>query len=364
MTAIHVVYTCDRNLFACLAVSVGSLARTLHDGPDRDRFTLDLTIVEIGFTESDKEALRRIVAAVDPRYQLTFVNYQLQRKLERCPYPYAEIVTLVYYLPELLPHLDRVIFLDADTLVLRSIAELWELDLEGHWIATTPAVLDDESLERYHSVTEGRFWSAEQTINAGVMIFDLRRMAAQGVTKVLDEWTTRHQEKLHLPEQEAIAFNYPTRKLIDHRWNWRGPVGTAEPYWAARTRATREAYSRIEPALVHLQSPTRPDRVIINSKYFDLWNDCYDRLGLPPLQPRKVPPDLFFDLMTEDKRRLRWKHAAIIALLNLPWVLLCLLHYVRYLRDPHGFVFPTFPPGRGEPPRAAGRAPDARPSSP
>lgn len=353
MIPIHVVYTCDRNLFRCLAVSVASVAAALRGSEDAQRYTLELHIVEIGFSQEQQAELRRIVAEIEPSYRVSFVAYRLQGKLARCPYPHAEIVTLVYHLPTLLPHLDKVIFLDADTLVLHSVAELWRLDLEGHWIATTPAVFDDESAVHYNRVTAGHFWSAAQTVNAGIMIFDLRRMVEVGAPQQLEAWTHEHQEKLQLPEQEAIAFNYPHRKLLDHRWNWRGPVGTAEPYWAAPAKATRRAYSRLEPAMVHYQSPTRPDRLIINSRYFDLWLDRYHQLGLAPLELQRVSPDLFVDLMTEDKRRLRWKSVAVIVLLNLPWVLWCAVRYLQYLRDPHGFVFPTFEPGRGTSPRAA-----------
>lgn len=347
MDAINVVYTCDRNMFACLAVSVASLVAELGKSDDRQSFRLCIHVIAIGFTAQDEDDLRRIATSTDAQVELEFIAYELQGRFDRCPYPYAEIVTLVYYLPELLPQLDKVVFLDADTLVLCSIAPLWRLDLEGHWIATTPAVMDDESLDYYHSATELRFQSAAQTINAGVMVFDLQKMRELGVTQVLDEWTTTHQQILRLPEQEAIAHNYPVRKLLDHKWNWRGPVGTAEPFWAARSQRTRQAYASIEPAIVHFQSPTRPDKLIINSAYFDAWNDCYDSLGLAPLQPGKVPPDLFFDLMTADKRKLRHKHVATIIARNLPAVAVCLLHYLRYTRDPHGFVFPTFPPGRG-----------------
>lgn len=115
-------------------------------------------------------------------------------------------MTIKYRLPELLPGVDRVIWLDADTLILADITELWEVDLDGHWIGTTNGVLTDASMKILNRVTGGAyFWSAENSINAGVMLLDLRLMKTMNVGEILESWTYKHRCALGTPEQQAIA---------------------------------------------------------------------------------------------------------------------------------------------------------------
>lgn len=42
------------------------------------------------------------------------------------------------FLPELLPNLDRILYLDADTLVINDLNPLWQTDLQGAFIGCVP----------------------------------------------------------------------------------------------------------------------------------------------------------------------------------------------------------------------------------
>ena len=46
-----------------------------------------------------------------------------------------------FILADLLPSLDRIIYLDVDTLVLRDLTELWRTDLEGKFIGVVKDAL-------------------------------------------------------------------------------------------------------------------------------------------------------------------------------------------------------------------------------
>jgi UDP-glucose/galactose:(glucosyl)LPS alpha-1,2-glucosyl/galactosyltransferase len=344
MNMMHVCYTCDANFLDYLAVSIESMLSTM--APSRLP-SLTIHVVQIGFSAEQQDWLRSVVARHGGQVQLRFYPYTLSGKFNRSKYKAIEIVTLVYYLPEFLQDVERVIFVDGDTFFMQDISELWQLDLEGHWIATNPCVLDDASLIEYGPTSRGHFWSAEQTINAGVMVMDLQKMREQGVTRQLERWTERHQASLNLPEQEAIAFNYPIRKLIDHRWNWRGALKYGELYWCARDQTQVRAYSRIEPAMVHLQHPFRPLNTVINSRYFGLWTQYFHAIGRTLPQRRVLDFENFLFLMTEDKSVFQGRGTLGYVLRNLPHVLHCLVAYRSYRRSPETFVFPTIEPWTG-----------------
>ena len=84
------------------------------------------------------------------------------------------------------------------------------------------------------------------------------------------------------------CVNFPLRKILDHKWNWRGAAKSGEPYWAAEFAAAWQAYSSIQPAIVHFQAPIRPDQVIIKNMYFKKWSNIHAKLGLPRSKPKPL----------------------------------------------------------------------------
>lgn len=109
---------------------------------------------------------------------------------------------------ELLPDIERVIYLDADTLVVSSLDPLWRADMREAIIA---GVLDeaghDEEFETPY-------------VNSGVLVLDLHRWReCQVSTLVIEYIRGRH---LTLPDQSAInAVCANQIMLLDDSWNYR-----------------------------------------------------------------------------------------------------------------------------------------------
>lgn len=67
--------------------------------------------------------------------------------------------------PELLPDADRVLQLDADTVVLDNVDEIWDTPMDGKWFAAVP-----ETLSGYDPFNSGHYH------NVGVCFFNLDQM--------------------------------------------------------------------------------------------------------------------------------------------------------------------------------------------
>ena len=134
---VNVVYACDWNMFEPLAVSMKSLVNEFVAGSSPDSYRLKIHVIAIGFANTEKELLHRIVDSSGPCCELSVIDHVLANRYPEAAFKYIELVTIKYGLPELLPGVDRVVWLDADTLILADITELWEVDLDGHWIGTT-----------------------------------------------------------------------------------------------------------------------------------------------------------------------------------------------------------------------------------
>lgn len=87
------------------------------------------------------------------------------------------------------PSLDRILSLDVDTIVREDISALWDLPLDGFWLAGALEPL---------KTREGRIY-----INSGVMLLNLRQLRETGKGDELIDALNR--QPFDYPEQDCIA---------------------------------------------------------------------------------------------------------------------------------------------------------------
>ena len=94
------------------------------------------------------------------------VAKQLWFKREECPNyrnDFSFICLVRVALAKYFPDLDRILSLDADTIITGDLTELWDLDLTDYYLAGVPEVLLSEHLGRPY-------------INAGMSMFNLAKI--------------------------------------------------------------------------------------------------------------------------------------------------------------------------------------------
>lgn len=122
-------------------------------------------------TETDQADLPFPVTVINVSDQQFFpvsgVNYGT-------PYSYINLLKCVY--PEILKKINKVIHLDADTIVCDSLEPIWKTDLKGKWFA---AVREDRG--HYHPFGPAYY-------NAGVMVINLQQMRTDGIVPKMVEY--------------------------------------------------------------------------------------------------------------------------------------------------------------------------------
>lgn len=86
---------------------------------------------------------------------------------------YPQVVWFRVLLPELLPDVERVLYLDADTLVLQSLSPLWDLSLANVPLAAVQDVLSPQHRGLPQTIGLSR---SEDYFNSGVLLLNLERM--------------------------------------------------------------------------------------------------------------------------------------------------------------------------------------------
>ena len=173
---------------------------------------------------------------------------------------------LKFYLPALLPDLDRVLYLDGDIIVRRDLSPLAEIELGGRLAAVVrdlPQVFYEKQL-----LGESRDY-----FNSGVMLLNLRQMRAEGLTERLVEM------KKACPDDKLMDQNVLNRAMagrvlqlpmiynvcyanLRRRWRRERMARQINEAYGTGFRSLRQI--REAAAIIHYSSGEKP------WKYFDI----------------------------------------------------------------------------------------------
>lgn len=155
------------------------------------------------------------------------------------------------FLPELLPDVDRVLFLDADVIVRDDLGELWELDLGDDHLAAVTNVFPPEYADRPAAIG---LRSPDEYFNAGVLLMNLDAMRRDGCTEALYAYGVEHAGELVLRDQDALnAVLARRRRELHPRWNAMNMLRF--PMADAVFGADAVAEARRAPKVRHFEGP-------------------------------------------------------------------------------------------------------------
>jgi lipopolysaccharide biosynthesis glycosyltransferase len=188
-------------------------------------------------------------------------------------------------LPELLPHAERVLYLDSDLIVTDDLQPLWDIDLDGCLLAAVTNPLYP-FMPPYPAISLG-IPNASDYFNSGVLLMDLGQMRAEDTTSRLRQYATRHPGN-HFPDQDALNVVCRHRRLSLHpRWNVQSSL------YELRTSELPFPTSEIEearahPAIIHFIGPFKPWQYLCRHPHQSLYFDhaAATPWGAPALEGR------------------------------------------------------------------------------
>jgi lipopolysaccharide biosynthesis glycosyltransferase len=177
-------------------------------------------------------------------------------------------------LPEVLPQdLEKVIFLDADMLVLDDIAPLWTSALGGRALAAVvdPAIPFCRSPRGVKNWRERGIPDSTPYFNAGVLLVDLESWRRRNLTGRAIEYIRAVGHRVDYLHQEALnATAWDDWMPVAARWNVPGTAGR----WFDPT--DDDAVS--SPAIVHFAGRMKPWRIESGGRFAAAYADVLARV--------------------------------------------------------------------------------------
>jgi lipopolysaccharide biosynthesis glycosyltransferase len=202
-------------------------------------------------------------------------------------------------LGDLLPaDLSRVIFLDADLLVVDDLADLWNQPLDGRVLGAVP----DAAVRRCGSPRGVKDRDAygvpddAMYFNAGVMLISLAAWRERSITPRALEYLARVGDRADFLHQEALnAVAWHDWHRLPDRWNLLGSVA-GRPFDQPPTDAWRA------PAIVHFAGRLKPWRMAVGGQFRDAYDAVLTRVAASRPPPERSWVDWLYGLYD---RRLR-----------------------------------------------------------
>jgi len=269
---IHVAAASDRRFAMPLAVMVKSMLESL--GPNR---TIRLHVLDCGISPADQARL--LESWRDDRIRVD--RYRIDRNRLRALPVMAHLTEAAYarlLIPELLPgDVAKVIYLDADALVRSDVGALWSeplggacclavQDVSAPWMDCAAAMPNYDRCGPYLGLhpavpnyRELGFAPDDPYFNSGVLVMDLERCRAEGLSRRAFECLDANRRHVRWADQYALNVALHGRWLpLDLAWN-QGAHLLRYPDWK-HSPFDLETLSRCRfaPRIVHFTTADKP----------------------------------------------------------------------------------------------------------
>lgn len=225
-------------------------------------------ILTHGLSIENKTQIRRLCN----KYQCFHTIYDVdESRLEGVRFRKERPLTKAAYyrilLPEILDEsIEKVLYLDCDMIVVGTVNELFDLELDNYALAATLDCMPYNSIHRSQLKME----SDERTFCSGIMMINLRYWRQSGIVDKLLEFSRSDRSPVFLHDQDSL--NYVFKKqwfLLPPKWNKPSlsylPSVENVPYF--------DIYEYVyQPKVIHFSSAAKP-WLKMNFPYSKLYKD-------------------------------------------------------------------------------------------
>ena len=203
--AINICLATDDNYYKYAGVVITSILVNAHINDK-----LKIYILDGGITEEHKKELESLKKFKEFNLNFVKINSKLFDDYKNIK-TQKHISIATYYrlkMSELIPDINKIIYLDCDMVVNSSLRELFNTDLDSFYFAGVKDIDKKKTKEN------------PSYVNAGMLLMNLDLIKKDSIVKEFLAWTKENTDKITLGDQTIINEVCKNRiKLLDNTWN-------------------------------------------------------------------------------------------------------------------------------------------------
>ena len=219
--------------------------------------SFDIYILHRELEDMDKSEIEKNLDIHRFNIKMIKIDEEELKKFPQYEKRYPKEIYFRLFATKYLPNdLDRILYLDSDTLVINTLDELYNMDFEGGYYIATSHVK-----KILRKINEVRLNIDEDVpyINTGVLLINLKELRKIDVQKEVTEYVEKNSKKLMLPDQdiitalygdkikivESLKYNFGDRDLNLYNLNhYKNPIGLK---WVRKNTVIIHYYGRNKP---------------------------------------------------------------------------------------------------------------------
>lgn len=253
---IQIAFGCDEAFAPHAGVVIRSI---LHNSSPEDHIVFN--VVTTALSDETRGRLLKVAESNRSCLRIHALDASNLTDLPAChltPNAYLRI-----FLPQLLPDLKRVIYLDCDLLPVASLRSLWETQLRPGSLAAACediysiyAKLGNNDLREFFDSLG--FTEGESYFNSGVILMDLAGWRTQSITAKACSWGTANQNLIRHADQDILNVILEGRvHYLPLRWNL--SIHMIDRASRATDCTSHEKEASDDPAIIHFVGGNKPN---------------------------------------------------------------------------------------------------------
>lgn len=205
MKIYHVLYTASKKYFPHMLTSIYSLLENNKD------LSFTIHIIEEGFEDEDRKLLERLLES----YPMNNLKLYDMKKLYNIMKLYGildsnnnALLNARLFASEIIDNVDKVLYLDSDTLVINSLKEILRKNIDEPVAAVRQSIVPKDMKD-----------IVPNYYNSGVLIFNYEKYSTEDCLSEIYNVVNSSYFSAH-PEQELLNLSFPDRILdLDISYN-------------------------------------------------------------------------------------------------------------------------------------------------
>jgi len=213
---INIAFCFDKNFLMQACVSITSL---LVSAKNKCGYNI-YCIVSKDLTPDDLECLKEIAREFSKNSKIIFLYENGNYDNAYIPANINILSKAIFYrfmLPELLQDIDKVIYIDSDTIILKDLIQMDDISLNDNLLAGCQDFMNDFNI---WSKNFNNYWlplKKNGYVNSGVLIMNLKKMRYENLSK---KWIKLSHKKTIYPDQDILNSTCLNRIVfLDSKYN-------------------------------------------------------------------------------------------------------------------------------------------------
>lgn len=245
---------------------VSALLESIVDHSSDDR-KYDVIILNTDISKRNQERLARQLDR--PNFNLRFFNAKFYMRHRKGLFLRGHFRIETYYrllMQDILPDYPKALYLDSDMIVMRDIAELFDVDLDGYLMAAchdadTAGLYNGFELQKKQYMDEVLRVSPYEYFQAGTIVFNLDEFRRTYTVDELFKYAASYEWEL-LDQDVLNHFGQGRTKYVDMSWNvmfdWAGIRVKEIIGIAPKSLYDEHMEARKHPYIIHYAGPAKP----------------------------------------------------------------------------------------------------------